>query len=145
MTTDSIRVLALAIFRRADEVLLARGTDPISGESFYRPLGGGVEVGERAAAALCREIQEELGAEISDPSLLGVLENLFEYAGRPRHEIVFVFHAQFVDPSWYERRDLAVIEAGAGWEEVRWISLEVLAAGTYQLVPSGLLPLLAIH
>ena len=142
MTSNTIRVLALAVFRAGDQVLVARGTDPVTGESFYRPLGGGVEFGESAAAALGREIREELGAEITELRLLGVLESVFEYAGRPRHEVVFVFDARFVDPSWYGRRELAVVEAGAGWEAVRWMSLPALASAAERLVPDGLLRLL---
>jgi ADP-ribose pyrophosphatase YjhB (NUDIX family) len=140
--SDRIRVLAIGVFRVGDRVLLARGTDPESGESFYRPLGGGVEFGERAADALTREITEELGAAIQEPRLLGVLENRFRYAGRPHHEIVFVFDARFSDPAWYERAALPVIETGAAWEDARWISLDELAAGAELVTPAGLLPLL---
>jgi ADP-ribose pyrophosphatase YjhB (NUDIX family) len=140
--SSGIRVLAIAVFRAGDRVLLARGTDPGSGESFYRPLGGGVEFGERAAAALRREIAEELGATIEEPRLLGVLENLFQYAGRPHHEIVFVFDAKFGDASWYERTAPPVIEDGTGWEDARWISIQELSTGPERVTPDGLLPLL---
>ncbi|HEX7240445.1 MAG TPA: NUDIX hydrolase [Longimicrobiaceae bacterium] len=141
MSAD-IRVLSIGVFRAGDRVLVARGVDPASGEPFYRPLGGGVEFGERAADALGREIVEELGAAIEDPRLLGVLENLFEYAGRPRHEIVFVFDARFSDPSWYLRAELPVTEAGSGWEPARWVSVQALSSGPERLVPEGLLSLL---
>lgn len=137
-----IRALAIGVFRAGDRILLARGVDPESGEPFYRPLGGGVEFGERAEDALRREIAEELGAEIAAPRLLGVLENLFDYAGRPGHEIVFVFDARFADPSLYSRPAIPVTEAGTGWEDARWISLPRLAAGPDRVVPDGLLPLL---
>jgi ADP-ribose pyrophosphatase YjhB (NUDIX family) len=141
MSSD-IRVLAIAVFREGDRVLVARGVDPASGEPFYRPLGGGVEFGERAAAALRREIAEELGATIEEPHLLGVLENLFGYAGRPRHEVVFVFDARFSDPAWYLREELPVTEAGTGWEPARWIAIEALSSGAERVVPDGLLLLL---
>lgn len=141
MSSD-IRVLAIAVFRQGDRLLVARGVDPASGEPFYRPLGGGVEFGERAATALRREIAEELGAAIDEPHLLGVLENLFEYAGRPRHEVVFVFDARFSDPAWYLRDELPVTEAGTGWEAARWIAIEALSSGAERVVPHGLLSLL---
>jgi ADP-ribose pyrophosphatase YjhB (NUDIX family) len=137
-----IRVLAIGVFRVGDRVLVARGIDPASGEPFYRPLGGGVEFGERAATALRREIEEELGAAIEHPRLLGVLENLFEYDGEPRHEIVFVFDARFSDAAWYERAELPVTEAGTGWEPARWVTLQALAAGAERVVPDGLFSLL---
>jgi ADP-ribose pyrophosphatase YjhB (NUDIX family) len=137
-----IRVLALGVFRSGDRVLVARGVDPASGEPFYRPLGGGVEFGERASDALRREIAEELGGTIEDPRLLGVLENLFDYAGRPGHEIAFVFDARFGDPSWYLRDELPVTEAGSGWEPARWVPVAALARAPARLVPDGLLSLL---
>ena len=137
-----IRVLAIGVFREGDRVLVARAVDRVTGEGFYRPLGGGVEFGERAADALAREIVEELGGAIQDVRLLGVLENVFEYEGLPMHEIAFVFDARFSDPTWYQRGELPVIEAGAGWEPARWISLEAFSSGRERLVPDGLLPLL---
>lgn len=142
MTSNRIRVLALAIIRAGDRVLVARGRDPLTGEAFHRPLGGGVEFGESAAEALAREMWEELGAAITEPRLLGVLESRFVYAGRQHHEVSFVLETRFADPSWYERRDLAVIEEGAGWEALEWIALPAFASGAMRLVPDGLLPLL---
>ena len=140
--TAAIRVLAIGVFRDGDRVLVARGTDPATRERFYRPLGGGVEFGERAADALSREIAEELGGTIEDPRLLGVLENLFDYAGRPHHEIVFVFDARFGDASWYRHDELPVTEAGVGWEPARWVPIQALATGPERVVPAGLLSLL---
>ena len=142
MPPGHIRLLAVAVFRAGDRILVARGTDPVTGAPFYRPLGGGVEFGERAVAALAREIREELGAEIAEPQLLGVLENLFEYAGRPRHEVVFVFDARLRDPALYARDELAVVEPGAGWDPARWVPLQHFGAGLARLVPDGLLALL---
>ncbi|MBD0319319.1 MAG: NUDIX domain-containing protein [Gemmatimonadetes bacterium] len=140
-----IRVLAIGVFREGDRVLVARAADRVTGERFYRPLGGGVEFGERAAEALAREIAEELGGAIEDPRLLGVLENVFEYEGQSMHEIVFVFDARFSDASWYLRGELPVTEAGSGWEPARWVSIQALAAGPERLVPDGLLALLQSH
>ena len=141
-TIQGIRVLAIGVFREGDRILVARGVDPATGEPFYRPLGGGVEFGERAETALRREIAEELGGTIGELRLIGVLENIFEYAGRPGHEIIFVFDARFSDPLWYLRPELPVTEAGTGWEPARWISIEALSSGPERLVPDGLLPLL---
>ena len=137
-----IRVLAICVFRQGDRILVAHGTDPVTEQSFHRPLGGGVEFGEHSVDALRREIDEELGTTIENPRLLGVLENVFEYAGHPRHEIIFVFDARLSDPSWYERAELPVTEEGDGWRSARWISLAEFASGAERLVPDGLLALL---
>ena len=139
---SAIRVLAIGLFREGGRILVARGADPASGEAFYRPLGGGVEFGERAADALSREIAEELGGSIEDVRLLGVLESVFEYDGRPKHEIVFVFDARFGDPAWYRRDELPVTEPGSDWEPARWVPIQALSSGPDRLVPDGLLSLI---
>jgi ADP-ribose pyrophosphatase YjhB (NUDIX family) len=135
-----IRPSAQAVVRRGDEVLVYEGRDDIRQQAFYRTLGGGIEFGERAEEALLREFREELGAELTATRLLGVLENIFEHGGLPGHEIVFVFEAEFVDRSWYEREELGTILDGD--EPVSWQPLARFRAGEVPLYPSGLLRLL---
>jgi|GEM_PF-6087287 NUDIX domain len=60
MNSGRIRALALALIWRGDELLLMEGDDPAKRQTFYRPLGGGVEFGERARDAVIREFAEEL-------------------------------------------------------------------------------------
>jgi 8-oxo-dGTP pyrophosphatase MutT (NUDIX family) len=74
MKPGSIRVLALGIIWRGDELLLMEGYDPAKRQTFYRPLGGGVEFGEPGRDALIREFNEELGAELANICYLGTLE-----------------------------------------------------------------------
>ena len=108
MGKHKIRPLAIGIFRRDDRILVCEGYDPVKQQAFYRPLGGGIEFGERGAEAVVRELCEEIGAEMTNPHYLGTLENLFTYNGKPGHEIVLVFAVQLTDPGLYER------ETGAG-------------------------------
>ncbi len=117
------------------------GRDPLSREPFSRPLGGSVEFGERAADAARREILEEVGEEITEPELLGVLESIFDYGGRLLHEIVFVFEARFADPRVYEREKLQATEADGTPLDVKWVSVEG-GAGEPPLCPRGLRALL---
>ena len=63
---------------------------------FHRLVGGDVEPGESAPDGVVREVREELGADLVDVELLGVLENIFELDGQPGHEVVFV-HAGRLD------------------------------------------------
>jgi ADP-ribose pyrophosphatase YjhB (NUDIX family) len=137
-----IRVLALCVFRAGDRILVSHVVDARAGAVYHRPLGGGVEFGETAAAAVRREMREELGAEIADVALLGVLENVFVYEGEARHEVVFVFDARLVDAALYARDALPVTEEGDGWADARWVALADFAAGRERLVPAGLLELL---
>ena len=134
-----IRVLVLCIFRNGTQILVARGVDDVKGEAFHRPLGGAVEFGEMAVDALRREMREELGEEIRDPVRLGVLENVFEYAGEPGHEVVFVYDAAFANEELYAKPELPLNERI--WDGVaRWIDLE--HPTSLPLYPDGLVELL---
>lgn len=81
--------------------------DPVRRLTFHRPCGGGVEWRETAADALAREFAEEFGLGLVIGPRLAVVENIFTHAGRPGHEVLFLFSAQFADPAAYlaERRD----------------------------------------
>ncbi|MCA9941424.1 MAG: NUDIX domain-containing protein, partial [Anaerolineales bacterium] len=58
-----IRPLVICLFRHKNHILVMEGYDPVKQQTFYRPLGGGIEFGEHSAIALRRELREELGAE----------------------------------------------------------------------------------
>ena len=136
-----IRPRAICIFSRGDRILVGFARDPRTGGLYARPLGGGIEFGERSEEALRREIREELGAEIREPRLLGVLENIFTLDERRWHEIVFVFDATLVDASLYDRPSLPVNEAGCV-EPARWLALDQFGDGTLPLYPRDLPSLL---
>ena len=134
--------MAVAVCRAGDRILVERGVDRASGKHFFRAIGGGVEFGERAADAVVREWREELGLELEAPVLLGVLENLFTYEGRPGHEIVLVFGARLADPPAYERGELETVETGGGRHSAVWVTLNEARGGSTPLYPDGLLDLL---
>ena len=69
---------------------------------FQRPLGGHVEFGEYALDTVRREFLEEIGQELTDVRLLGVLENIFGWQGGTEHEVVFIFTAAFASAAAYE-------------------------------------------
>lgn len=136
-----IRAIALCVLRNCDRILVAKGFDPQKQESFYRPLGGGIDFGETSQDAAVREIKEELDVDICEPQLLGVFENIFVYEGQPGHEIVFVYDAKLVDASLYEQPSLLALE-GERQFEAQWVALSEIAAGDVPLYPTGLLEIL---
>ena len=135
---DRIRPLAIGIFRRANQIMVFEGYDPLKGETFYRPLGGEIEFGEKAEDALRREILEELGAEITNIRFLGVLENIFVFNGEPGHEIVMVFDGQFTDSSIYRQEELIANEDNGQPMKVLWLPLNEFSTDTAPLYPQGL-------
>ena len=104
----------------------------------WRPLGGSIEFGERAADALKHEFAEEVGLAIIEPVLLIVMENLYSHHGTAGHEIVFVFEARLADDAYYSREAFSFDDAGVR-NEVRWVALAHFLRGEAELFPAGLL------
>lgn len=102
---------------------------------FHRPLGGSVEIGERSAQAVVREIREELGATLVEPQLLGVLENLFMIDGESGHEVVFVYAGGLAEDGVVPPDGCAFMDIDVrGWVEWRPIAGDP----TVPLFPDGL-------
>ncbi len=139
-----IRPIAIAIFRRGDdEVLVAEGYDRVKGQHFVRPAGGGIEFGERAEDALRREIREELGAEIDNVRFLGATENIYILEDEPGHEVVFIYEADFRDPSFYGRDVIDAFEDSGTPFRLAWMQLtDLLAEGEPYFYPDGIAALL---
>ena len=137
-----IRVIAIAIFLHQGRIFVFEGRDPRSGQVFYRPLGGGIEFGERGRDALARELREELGAEIADAAYLGAIENIFTYAGQPRHELVLVYRARFTDPRMYDAPPSVFREHDGTPFLALWKPLDEFRTGGPPLYPAGLLEFL---
>ena len=132
-----IRAIALCLLRRDQRILVHQGYDTNNQRSFARPLGGGIDFGETSQQAVVREIQEELGAAITAVKLLATVESIFDYEGKPGHEIVFIYDGEFVDQSLYQQESLTVVE-GTRRFEAHWRSLEELAAAGVTLVPEAI-------
>lgn len=133
-----IRVLALAVLVHRDHLLCARGFDEVKQQTFYRPLGGGVDFGERAADAAVRELREEIARAVQVRELLAVTENLFTFNGAPGHEICFEYIAGFAPGA--EPDDLSPIdcnEHGRGFTAC-WLPLPEVLGGMHVVHPEGL-------
>jgi 8-oxo-dGTP pyrophosphatase MutT (NUDIX family) len=144
MRPNIIRPIVICVVCDGERIFVSQDVTPDTRETFYRPLGGGVEYAERSADAVVRELREEIGAELADVHCLGTIENVFTYNGAIGHEIVIVYQAQFVEQWLYthERVD--------GWDGVDgkqpmlavWKPLALFAVGHAPLYPDGLFELL---
>jgi ADP-ribose pyrophosphatase YjhB (NUDIX family) len=96
-----IRVKAMVILPNADgnahTVARLRPTAE-NPHGYDRLIGGHIEPGETARAALEREVAEELDGELVEARLLDVLENIYRINGRLGHEVVFVYADTLRDP-----------------------------------------------
>lgn len=142
MIANQIRAVVICLFSRNGTILVHEWVDSLKNQSFYRPLGGGINFGESSQIALRREIREELAAEIAELRYLGTLENIFVYQGQPGHEIVFVYDAVFVDSALYGQPHLIGREDSGVPFKVVWKSLADLQKGPAPIYPTGLLELL---
>ncbi len=141
MNDGQIRPLALGIVWRGDALLVFEAYDHVKGENFYRPLGGGIEFGERSQEALRREFREELGVELTGVRYLATLENIFTCNGERGHEIILFYEATLADPSFYERETFEVHEETETLM-ARWMPLREFQTDDLPLYPDGLLELL---
>ncbi|HVU78147.1 MAG TPA: NUDIX domain-containing protein [Gaiellaceae bacterium] len=137
----AIRLIAAAIVRAGDRILVWHDHDPVTGAVVAVPLAGGVEFGETGEQAIRRELLEEIGAEAASVSYLGTLEDIFEWAGAPRHEVFLVYEVELADRSLYEREQLDVVEDDGARYLAHWRPLSDFGA-ELRLVPGGLLDLI---
>ena len=142
MKAHTIRPLAICVFFDGDRIFVGEGHDRVKNETFYRPLGGGIEFGEYGRHAVARELREEIGAEIINLRLMETLENIFTGEGEVGHEIVQVYSADFSDPTFY---DLDVVcgqeDDGTPFRGL-WKPLADFATKGERLYPDGLLKIL---
>jgi len=138
-----IRPLAICLFRHNGRILVSEEHDPTKDETFYRPLGGGIEFGERSEETIHRELMEEIGAEVKDLVYLGTLENIFTFDGEPGHEIVQVYDGALTESGLYEQAVISGHEAEVNLPmKVIWKCIDDFGPGKLILYPEGLLDML---
>ncbi len=137
-----IRVTALCVVWRGPQILVAEGYDPAKQQTFYRPLGGGVQFGEQSIDAAEREMREETGAKVANLRFRGAIENIFTYNGDVGHEIVLLYEGEFQDRSIYEREWLSCCEDNGVPFRAVWKSPEDFSRST-PLYPAALSEILS--
>ncbi len=108
------------------------------GETYYRPLGGSIELGEKSAHTVIWEFTEELHTEIEIINYLGCLENVFHLDGDIGHEIIQLYSLRLLDTSLYEMKILNIQD-----EETvayaKWIPITAFIQKEKILYPDGVL------
>ena len=139
---NHIRPVALCVFHNNHRILVFEGYDKAKDEIFYRPLGGGIEFGERGEDAVRRELKEEINVEITDLKYLGMLENIYTFNGGSYHEVVLVYKGALIEAGLYEQTMILGKEANGDDIRAMWKDLDEFLEGKCILYPPGLLEML---
>ena len=143
MDKKRIRALALALIQNSDsQYLLHQGFDKIKDETFYRPLGGGIDFYETGKEAVQREIMEELSEQVTVSELVCTFENLFTFEGKKGHEIILLYKAQFKKKATYKVDEFDIVERSGVVGKAVWRSLAQIKNEKAPLYPVGLEELL---
>jgi len=124
----SIRFKAIGLHWRAGRLLAAEVYDDDGQLKGVRPLGGTVEFGERADAALVREFSEELGvpARVAGPARF--IENIYTHEGQTGHEILAVFDVAIPEEDLPPLGRFSFREANGQLCFADWFDLDALDA-----------------
>ncbi|ALF54982.1 NUDIX hydrolase [Nostoc piscinale CENA21] len=133
--SGEIRVIVLGLIRDGERIFVSEGYDPAKQSIFYRALGGGVDFGETSYAALQREFQEEIQAELTNIRYLGCIENLFIYNNRQGHEIIQLYQCDFADSKFYQLESLIFSESVTHHHRALWVDIARFKSGELRLVP----------
>lgn len=104
-----------------------------------RPLGGTVEFGETAEAAVIREFHEELGVtvEVIGPPVF--MENIYTHEGSLGHELIAIFDVKFSDTAYDTKTRIKFQEDSGTICFAEWFSLDTLdQPDRPRLYPDGL-------
>ncbi|EEL68637.1 NUDIX hydrolase [Bacillus mycoides] len=107
-------------------------------ETYYRPLGGSIELGEKSAHTVIREFQEELHTEVEITNYLGCLENIFHLDGEIGHEIIQLYSLRLLDMSLYEMEILNIPDEQT-LSYAKWIPLNAFIQKEKILYPDRIL------
>jgi ADP-ribose pyrophosphatase YjhB (NUDIX family) len=139
--TGAIRPVAAAVIRDGERILVWEDNDPTTGDVVAVPLAGGIEFGETGQAAIARELQEEIGTTPTRISYLGLLEDVFVWAGQTRHELYLIYDVELADRAIYGVDEVEVTEDDGTSYPARWRPLSEFSKSA-RLVPQGLLELI---
>ncbi len=124
------RLAAYALIRRDDRVLLTRISRLGHHSGAWTLPGGGVEHGERPAAAVRREVREECGVDVELGELVDVHDVHFHgTAPSGRHEDFHGVHLIF-EATIAADAQPRLTETDGTTDQVAWVSLDDIESGT---------------
>ena len=122
------RVAAYAVVLRGRDVLLTRLSARAAHPGLWTLPGGGVDHGERPAAALAREVEEECGLACEVGDLLGVHDTHFSgHAPSGRIEDYHGIHLLFT--ATVGDGEPRVVEVDGTTDEVAWVDRADVESG----------------
>ncbi|MCU5379038.1 NUDIX hydrolase [Bacillus cereus] len=107
-------------------------------ETYYRPLGGSIELGEKSAHTVIREFKEELHTEVEITHYLGCLENIFHLDGEIGHEIIQLYSLRLLDTSLYDMKKMNIQDEQTV-SYAKWIPMKAFIQKEKVLYPDGIL------
>ncbi|MGQ0516105.1 NUDIX hydrolase, partial [Bacillus sp. D-CC] len=119
------------MFHRLYDILVREGD-----ETYYRPLGGSIELGEKSAHTVIREFQEELHTEVEITDYVGCLENIFHLDGEIAHEIIQLYSLRLLDTSLYKMEKVKIQDEQTV-SYAKWIPLTAFIQKKKVLYPDG--------
>ena len=131
---DRVRPIAISIIRNNDKILVYERQDDITGEKFYRLVGGCIEFGESSNIALKREFEEELSLDIKNTKLISIFESIFTFNSKEMHEIVFLYESKFADSSIYNKDIIRGLEGDRAFNAI-WILVDDFLKKKYKIYP----------
>ncbi|HUB82564.1 MAG TPA: NUDIX hydrolase [Bryobacteraceae bacterium] len=121
------------IFRR-DRILMAqRGKEPLKG--WWSLPGGALEVGERLAEGICREVREETGLEVRPLGVLEIFERIMRDPGGAAeyHYVLIDYICRIIGGELRAGDDVAVVE----WVRRRDLPELQITEGTLSVIEKG--------
>jgi 8-oxo-dGTP diphosphatase len=123
------RVAAYALARRGDEVLLTRLSPKAAHPGSWTLPGGGIEHGERPAAALAREVEEECGLSCEVGELLAVHDTHFS-GQAPSGRIEDYHGVHLIFAATVGEGEPTVAEADGTTDAVAWVPVADVESGS---------------
>ena len=132
-----IKEKAIGLLFREDKMLVEAyyGKHSKGFGSYYRPLGGNIEIGEHSKETVVREFQEEIGMDVNVNQYITCLENRFRIDQEWSHEIIQVYTVSFSEAKNYEKESYSFLEHDA---VAKWIAIKDVVDGEIHCYPNDL-------